>query len=74
MRRFLHLRVLIPLRHFLVGDLLVEVAALRAEVAQLQELTALVPEIESALLTIALHGDERQKTQASPRLLQRPSA
>jgi hypothetical protein len=61
MRRLFLLRVLIPLRHFFVGDLLAEVAALRAQVARLEELTALVPEIESALLTLALHGDDRQK-------------
>jgi hypothetical protein len=58
----------------LVGDLLAEITALRAQVARLEALTALVPEIESALLTIALHGEERQRTQSSPRILQRPSA
>jgi hypothetical protein len=65
---------MIPLRHFLIGDLLAEIAALRAQVARLEELAALVPEIESALLTLALHGDERQKPQGNPRILQRPSA
>ncbi len=74
MRRFLHLRVMLPLRHFFVGDLLAEVAALRAQVAKLEELTALVPEIESALLTISLHVDEGKKSQSSPKILQRPSA
>ena len=61
MRRFLLLRVMIPLRHFFVGDMLAEIAALRAQVARLEELTALVPEIESALLTISLHADERKR-------------
>ena len=74
MRRFLHLRVMLPLRHFFVGDLMAEVAALRAQVAKLEELTALVPEIESALLTISLHVDEGKKFQISPKILQRPSA
>jgi hypothetical protein len=74
MRRFLLLRVLIPLRHFFVGDLLAEITALRGEVARLQQLTAIVPEIESALLTIALHGEDRKKPQSNPRILQRPSA
>ncbi len=64
MRRFLHLRVMIPLRHFFVGDLLAEIAALRAQVAKLEALTALVPEIETALLTISLHVDERPKKAA----------
>jgi hypothetical protein len=74
MRRYLLLRVMIPLRHFFVGDLLAEIAALRAQVAKLEALTALVPEIESALLTISLHVDEGKKPQSSPRILQRPSA
>jgi hypothetical protein len=74
MRSFLLLRVLIPLRHFFIGDLLAEIAALRAQVAKLEALTALVPEIESALLTISLQADEVKKPQSNPRVLQRPSA
>jgi len=65
---------MLPLRQFFVGDLLAEIAALRAQVAKLEELTALVPEIESALLTISLHADEGKKPQTSSRILQRPSA
>jgi hypothetical protein len=65
---------MLPLRHFFVGDLMTEIAALRAQVAKLEELTALVPEIETALLTISLHADEGKKSQSSARILQRPSA
>jgi hypothetical protein len=56
---------MLPLRHFLVGDLLAEVAALRAQVTKFEELIALVPEIESALLTISLHADEGKKNRMS---------
>jgi hypothetical protein len=68
------LHVLVPLRHFFIGDLAAEIAALRAQVSRLEELNRLVPEIESALLTISLHGDEARKPQSNPRVLQRPSA
>jgi hypothetical protein len=74
MRSFFLLRVLVPLRHFFIGDVLAELAALRVQVAKLEQLTALVPEIESALLTISLQADEVKKPQSNPRVLQRPSA
>jgi hypothetical protein len=74
MRRWLYLHVLLKLRYFLVGDVMAELAAIRAQLQAVDELKSVSKNIETALLTIAAHTDDAKKSQSSSSNLQRPVA
>jgi hypothetical protein len=74
MRRWFYLHVFLRIRYFLVGDILAELVAMRAQLQALEDVKNTSHKIESALLTLAAHADDVKKPQSSPSSLQRPSA
>jgi hypothetical protein len=74
MRSWIYLHVFLRIRYFFIGDILAELAAMRAQLRAVEDLAALSKNIETALLTIAVHADEAKKPQPSPSSLHRPSA
>jgi hypothetical protein len=74
MRKWLYLHVFLRIRYFLVGDILAELAVMRAQLQALEEVKTTSHKIEAALLTIAAHTDDVKKPQSSSSSLQRPSA
>jgi hypothetical protein len=74
MRKWLYLHVLVPIRYFLVGDVLAELAALRAQLGAVETLAAMSKNIETAMLTITAQMDDTKKPHPSSSNLQRPSA
>jgi len=74
MRNWLYLHVFVRIRYFFIRDILEELAAMRAQLAAVEDLTLMSKNIETALLTIASHTDDMKKPQSSSSNLQRPSA
>lgn len=74
MRKWLYLHVLVRIRYFLIGDVLAELAALRAQLGAVENIAAMSKNIETAMLTIAAQMDDAKKPQSTSRSLQRPSA
>jgi hypothetical protein len=74
MRNWIYLHVFLRIRYFFIRDILTDLAAIRAQLAAVEDLTAMSKNIETALLTIAAHADDMKKPQGNPINLQRPSA
>lgn len=74
MRKWLYLHVLLRVRYFLVGDVLAELAAMRAQLAAVETIAAMTKNIEAAMLTMTAQLDDSKKPQPSSSSLKRPSA
>lgn len=74
MRKWLYLHVLLRIRYFLVGDVLAELAAMRAQLAAVETIAAMTKNIEAAMLTMTAQLDDSKKPQPSSSSLKRPSA